>query len=267
MVTSRATRITLVTRYLIGRLTCERHEREFCTRPFKITELEKGRWSWISNCSEAFHTDSWLAEANPGHSDRDAILQALLPGPRYGSTLGPGKARMGIISLVCIWYWSRAGIKLNDNWFPIVHGRCLPCIFITRQYKVFRIHHYTVDHHSRCELRIGRVSESTVSRREKGSCAAAWVTTILQYTITLHADLHCFQSNRCCRLLGLMHYVSVKWLYFKQGGSTSMLQEIKELLYFQAEFKEAELTIPKLEVKFLLMFNRNAKYSRTSPTA
>ena len=94
MVTSRATRITLVTRYLIGRLTCERHEREFCTRPFKITELEKGRWSWISNCSEAFHTDSWLAEANPGHSDRDAILQALLPGPRYGSTLGPGKARM-----------------------------------------------------------------------------------------------------------------------------------------------------------------------------
>ena len=81
MVTSRATRITLVTRYLIGRLTCERHEREFCTRPVKITELEKGRWSWISNCSEAFHTDSWLAEANPGHSDRDAILKALLPQP------------------------------------------------------------------------------------------------------------------------------------------------------------------------------------------
>ena len=35
-----------------------------------------------------------MAEANPGHSDRDAILQALLPGPRYGSTLGPGKARI-----------------------------------------------------------------------------------------------------------------------------------------------------------------------------
>ena len=62
-------------------LTCERHERKFCTRSFKITEMEKGRWSWISNCGEAFHTDSWLAEANPGHSDWDAILQALLPGP------------------------------------------------------------------------------------------------------------------------------------------------------------------------------------------
>ena len=91
----RHVRITLVTRYLIGRLTCERHEREFCTRPFKITELEKGRWSWISNnCSEAFHTDSWLAEANPGHSDRDAILKALLPGPRTVVLFGPGKARM-----------------------------------------------------------------------------------------------------------------------------------------------------------------------------
>ena len=96
MVTSRATRITLVTRYLIGRLTCERQEREFCTRPFKITELEKGRWSWISNCGEAFHIDSWLAEANPGHSDRDAILQALLPGPRTVVLFGPGKARMGM---------------------------------------------------------------------------------------------------------------------------------------------------------------------------
>ena len=77
-------------------LTCERHEREFCTRPFKITELEKGRWSWISNCGETFHTDSWLAEANPGHSDRDAILKALLPGPRTVVLLGPGKARMGV---------------------------------------------------------------------------------------------------------------------------------------------------------------------------
>ena len=139
-------------------LTCERHERherEFCTWSFKITELEKGRWSWISNrarcqsgfltfiscqrqdanvlpkrrqshqgdklcdvstvplmarwpvflargsdadgephCSEAFHTDSWLAEANPGHSDRDAILQALLPGPSTVVLFGPGKARM-----------------------------------------------------------------------------------------------------------------------------------------------------------------------------
>ena len=75
-------------------LTCERHEREFCTRPFKITELEKGRWSWISNCDEAFHTDSWLAEANTGHSDRDAILKALLPGPRTVVLFGPGKARM-----------------------------------------------------------------------------------------------------------------------------------------------------------------------------
>ena len=115
MATSRATRITLVTRYLIGRLTCERHEREFCTRPFKITELEKGRWSWISNCSEAFHTDSWLAEANPGHSDRDAILQALLPGPRYGSTLGPGKARMAP---------SRPTPTKIDNWYA--SWRCSP---------------------------------------------------------------------------------------------------------------------------------------------
>ena len=77
-------------------LTCKRHEREFCTRPFKVTELEKGRWSWISNCGEAFHTDSWLAEANPGHSDRDAILKALLPGPRTVVLFGPGKARMAV---------------------------------------------------------------------------------------------------------------------------------------------------------------------------
>ena len=75
-------------------LTCECHEREFCTRSFKITELERGRWSWISNCGEAFHTDSWLAEANPDHSDRDAILQALLPGPSTVVLFGPGKARM-----------------------------------------------------------------------------------------------------------------------------------------------------------------------------
>ena len=75
-------------------LTCERHEREFCTRSFKITELEKGRWSWITNCGEAFHTDSWLAEANPGHSDRDSILPSLLPGPSTVVLLGPGKARM-----------------------------------------------------------------------------------------------------------------------------------------------------------------------------
>ena len=77
----------------------ERHEREFCTRSFKITELEKGRWSWISNCGEAFHTDSWLAEANPGHTDRDAILQALLPGPSTVVLFGPGKARMPWIQL------------------------------------------------------------------------------------------------------------------------------------------------------------------------
>ena len=46
------------------------------------------------NCGEAFHTDSWLAEANPGHSDRDAILQALLPGPSMVVLFSPGKARM-----------------------------------------------------------------------------------------------------------------------------------------------------------------------------
>ena len=75
-------------------LTCERHESDFCMWPFKITELEKGRRSWISNCGEAFHTDSWLAEVNPGHSDPDAILQALLPGPSTVVLFGPGKARM-----------------------------------------------------------------------------------------------------------------------------------------------------------------------------
>ena len=87
-------------------LTCKCHEREFCTRSFKITELEKGRWSWISNCGEAFHTDSWLAEANPGHSDRDVILQALLPGPSTVVLFGPGKARM-----------LEAG-KQPDSWLP-----------------------------------------------------------------------------------------------------------------------------------------------------
>ena len=35
-----------------------------------------------------------MAEANPGHSDRDAILQALLPGPSTVVLFGPGKARM-----------------------------------------------------------------------------------------------------------------------------------------------------------------------------
>ena len=96
-------------------LSCERHERhepEFCTWSFQITELEKKRWSWISNCGEAFHTNSWLAEANPGHSDRDAILQALLPGPSTVVLFGPGKARMEgtRLSLACmgdqlIRYW------------------------------------------------------------------------------------------------------------------------------------------------------------------
>ena len=94
MVTSRVTRITLVTRYLIGRFNLRTSWTRVLHATFQNNKLKKGRWSWISNCSEAFHTDSWMAEANPGHSDRDAILQALLPGPRYGSTLGPGKARM-----------------------------------------------------------------------------------------------------------------------------------------------------------------------------
>ena len=95
MVTSHVTRITLVTRYLIGRFNLRTSWTRVLHVTFQNNKLKKGRWSWISNCSEAFHTDSWLAEANPGHSDRDVILQALLPGPRYGSTLGPGKARMG----------------------------------------------------------------------------------------------------------------------------------------------------------------------------
>ena len=98
-------------------LTCERHERhqrEFCKRSFKITELEKGRWLWISNCGEAFHTDSWLAEANPGHSDRDVILQALLPGPSTVVLFGPGKARMATdrvtlsIAMTFVKSWLRA---------------------------------------------------------------------------------------------------------------------------------------------------------------
>ena len=52
----------------------------------------------MNNCGEAFHTDSWLAETNPGHSDPDAILQALLPGPRtvvLYVLFGPGEATMG----------------------------------------------------------------------------------------------------------------------------------------------------------------------------
>ena len=98
-------------------LTCERHEREFCTRSFKITELEKGRWSWVSNCGEAFHTDSWLAEANPGHSDRDAILKALLPGPSTVVLFGPGKARMiRLLQVRC----SSCCMAL-----PIAQGYCL----------------------------------------------------------------------------------------------------------------------------------------------
>ena len=98
-------------------LTCERHEREFCTRPFKITELEIGRWSWISNCGEAFHTDSWLAEANPGHSDPDGILQALLPGPSTVVLFGPGKARMG-------WNYRSCCVALRKTIIIIILGMC-----------------------------------------------------------------------------------------------------------------------------------------------
>ena len=126
MMTSHATRITLVTRYLIGRLTCERHKREFCTRPFKITELEKGRWSWISNYGEVFHTDSWLAEANPGHSDRDAILKALLPGPRTVVLFGPGKARMlllGIAGTGAGMHLSAMAGEIGDNQAKPAHER------------------------------------------------------------------------------------------------------------------------------------------------
>ena len=97
-------------------LTCECHEGEFCTRPFKITELEKGRWSWISNCGETFHTDSWLAEANPGHSDPDAILQALLPGPSTVVLFGPGKARMRRLGLsLCYSERFQTDILFNGN--------------------------------------------------------------------------------------------------------------------------------------------------------
>ena len=102
-------------------LTCERHEREFCTRPFKITELEKGKWSWISNCGEAFHTDSWLAEANPGHSDWDAILKALLPGPRTVVLFGPGKARMMHACMHAKW--------VDVRWFERLFSLCIECVF------------------------------------------------------------------------------------------------------------------------------------------
>ena len=100
-------------------LTCERHkrhEREFCTRPFKLTELEKGRWSWISNYGEALHTDSWLAEANPGHSDRDAILQGLLPGPSTVVLFGPGKARMGVTGTTYYWMLTKPRNWLLSFW-------------------------------------------------------------------------------------------------------------------------------------------------------
>ena len=55
---------------------------------FQNNKLKKGRWSWISNCS-AFHTAvDWLRRIQV--TVRDASLQALLPGPRYG-TLGPAR--------------------------------------------------------------------------------------------------------------------------------------------------------------------------------
>ena len=117
MVTSRVTRITLVTRYLIGRFNLRTAWTRVLHATFQNNKLKKGRWSWISNCGEAFHIDSWLGEANPGHSDRDAILQALLPGPRYGSTLGPGKARMGLGMLT----WKTLKSEtIFPIWFPVI---------------------------------------------------------------------------------------------------------------------------------------------------
>ena len=60
----------------------------------------------IMNCGEAFHTDSSLAEANPGHSDRDAILQALFPGPSTVVLFGPGKVRMPLPCYLLQWHIS-----------------------------------------------------------------------------------------------------------------------------------------------------------------
>ena len=114
-------------------LTCERHEREFCTRTFKITELEKGRWSWISNCGEAFHADNWLAEANPGHSDRDAILKALLPGPRTVVLFGPGKARMGWGGVPLVTR-TAAELRFSDT-DPVLRVALSKCTLITSYYK------------------------------------------------------------------------------------------------------------------------------------
>ena len=98
-------------------LSSECHECEFCMWPFKITELEKRRWSWISNCGEAFHTDSWLAEANSGHSDPDVILQALLPGSSTVVLLAPAK-------------WGCAAVghchdKVSLNCFPPTVASCV----------------------------------------------------------------------------------------------------------------------------------------------
>ena len=42
---------------------------------------------------------------------------------------------------------------------------------------------------ARCELRIGRVSESTVSRRDNGSCAAACPSCNTSITVTLQVRL------------------------------------------------------------------------------
>ena len=82
-------------RYLIGRFNLWTSWTRVLHATFQNNRTGERKWSWISNCGEAFHTDSWLAEANPGHSDPDAILQALLPGPSTVVLFGPGKARMG----------------------------------------------------------------------------------------------------------------------------------------------------------------------------
>ena len=99
MVTSHVTRITLVTHYLIGWFNLRMSWtswKQLLHATFQNNRTgERKMIMNISDCGEVFHTDSWLAEVNPGHRDPDAILQALLPGPSTVVLFGPGKARMG----------------------------------------------------------------------------------------------------------------------------------------------------------------------------
>ena len=75
-------------------LTFERHKREFFPATFQNNRTGERRWSWISNCGEAFHTDCWLAEANPGQWPRRDFA-ASFARAKYGSTIWPWQSEDG----------------------------------------------------------------------------------------------------------------------------------------------------------------------------